>query len=67
MSKSFAGMKRRRGRRFSNRQRHIREQERQGLRPGVAPEPVEAHDPEHPTGCLRCFVARGQQAAGGQP
>lgn len=60
MSKGFAGMRRSRSRRFSDLQRRLRAHERQDLRP-VPPEPVEAHDPEHSTGCLRCFVARGQQ------
>lgn len=29
-------------------------------------EPVAAHQPEHLTGCLRCFIARGQEREGGQ-
>jgi hypothetical protein len=42
--------------------RQIREQERRGVRLGIAEmakvEPVIAHDPAHEHGCLRCFVAK---------
>lgn len=53
-----------RRRRWAPRANQIREHERRyaALQPDV--EPVVAHDPPHLTGCLRCFVARGESAGG---
>lgn len=53
-----------RRRRYSARARELREQERRHAELQPALEPVVPHEPPHETGCLRCFVARGQEHRG---
>jgi hypothetical protein len=55
----------RRRARYSSRLHEIREEERRGVRGDRAIEPVVAHEPPHPTGCLTCMVARMEQVRNG--
>ena len=50
---------RHRARRWAGRQHAQVELERRAVA-RREPERVEAHQPEHPTGCLRCLIARTQ-------
>lgn len=68
MSRGENRHRRRRAQEYAIRRRDLAEKERKGQRlrhglPVAELEPVEAHDPAHVTGCLRCFVARNQEAS----